>query len=205
MAVGLLGNKVIYETILIGVIADSFGDEIKNSVIGRDIWFHSLATGFAARELGILLKIHGLDEAFSCGLLHDIGKLLVFRAAADIFTTIVNRSKTEDLLAVERKMLGFTHAELGALAANHWHLSAAVCNMILYHHNPSEAEQGVMMTHLINVADQLCYQKNQKLPIDERFMLSKSIVALGFTVEQLEAVWETTVVHLREVVRAFYR
>lgn len=204
-AVGVLGNKIIYETLMIGAIADSFGNEIKNSAIGRDNWLHSLATAFAARELGLLLNIRGLDEAFSCGLLHDIGKLLLFRADAELYTRIFNLSQSEDLLDLEREFLGFEHAQVGALAARRWHLSDSVCNVILYHHNTSNTTQGVMMTNLVSVADQLCYLKNQKLPIDEEFMFSESIIMLGFTAEQLDAVWETVLINLREVVKAFFR
>lgn len=204
-AVGALGNKAIYEMLLLGVVADSFGREIRNSVVGRENWLHSLATAFASRELCLLMKMRGLEEAFSCGLLHDIGKLLILRADAEVFNEIHYRSQTEHLLDVERELLGFNHAQIGALAAHRWQLSESVCNMILYHHDPSNTTQGLMMTHIVNVADQLCYLKNRKLPIDEDFMFSESIITLDFTPEQLESVWEKVVVNLREVVKAFFK
>lgn len=204
-AVGAVGNKAIYEMVMIGAFADSFANEIRNSAIGRDIWLHSLATAFAARELSVILKLRSLDEAFTCGLLHDIGNLLLFRTNPGIFTEIFNRSDSEDSTDIEREMLGFDHSQIGALAARRWNLPETVCGMILYHHDPTNSTQSLLMTHLINIADRLAYRKNHELPIDESFLFSESMITLNFTKHQLEAVWEKVLINMREVIKAFFK
>lgn len=204
-AVTALGNKPIYEMLLMGMVADSFGNEIRNSAIGRDIWLHALAVGFAARELCTLLQMRGTEEAFSCGLLHDIGSLLLFKANTPLYIEIFNRADRDDLSPWEKAAFGFDHAQVGAVAANHWNLSDPVCMTILHHHNPSESSQALFMTRIINVADNLSYLKNQKLPLDEDFLNSFPVMSLGFKAEQLEKVWEKVVENLREVVKAFFR
>ena len=204
-AVTALGNKPIYEMLLMGMVADSFGNEIRNSAIGRDIWLHALAVGFVARELCTLLQMRGTEEAFSCGLLHDIGSLLLFKANTPLYIEIFNRADRDDLSPWEKAAFGFDHAQVGAVAANHWNLSDPVCMTILHHHNPSESSQALFMTRIINVADHLSYLKNQKLPLDEDFLASFPVMSLGFKAEQLEKVWEKVVENLREVVKAFFR
>lgn len=204
-AVGALGNKAIYEMIVIGMIADSFSSEIRNSVVGRDNWFHSLATAIGARELCGLLKLRGVDEAFTCGLMHDIGKLLIFRADSALFTEIFNQADGGDLTDAEREILGFDHAQVGALAARRWNLSDSVCNMILYHHNPTSTIDALLMTHVINIADTVAYTKNYKQEYSEEFLNSASMITLKFTPAQLDAVWEKVVAELREVIRAFFQ
>lgn len=204
-AVNAVGNKAIYEMVMIGVIGESFTREIRNSAAGRDIWLHSLAVAFAAREMSLILKMHGTEEAFSCGLLHDIGKLLIFRADAGIFNALYNKTVHGDDLPAERLLLGFDHAELGAAAAQRWHLPEPVCNMILFHHEPTNSSQGILMTHIINLADNLVYLKNQKMPFDAVFLSSESIRALGFSARQLDAIWDKVVVNLREVVKTFFK
>lgn len=204
-AVVALGNKTMYELVMIGAVADGFAKEIRNSVVGRDNWLHSLATALTARELCALRRMRGIDEAFSCGLLHDIGKLLMFRADPELFLAVSALGDGNDSTDLEKEHWGFDHAQAGALAARRWHLPEPVCNMILYHHDPTAAAHGLLMTHVINVADNLSYLKNKKLPYPADFLESASMITLGFTVEQLDAVWEKVAADLRSVVKAFYR
>ncbi len=204
-AVNAVGNRAIYEMIMLGMIADSFGNEIRNSVIGRDIWLHALAVAIGARELAATLRMHGTEEAFSCGLLHDIGSLLLFRVDSELYTEIFEQCERENTSPMEREIYGFDHAEIGALAAENWHLSESVCAMIRFHHEPSEVPQALMTTHIICIADHLAYAKNQKLPLDGEFMSLPSIVNLGFQTHQLEAVWGKILIQLREIVRTFFR
>jgi HD-like signal output (HDOD) protein len=204
-AVTALGNKPIYEMLLMGMVADSFGHEIRNSAIGRDIWLHALAVGFAARELCTLLQMRGTEEAFSCGLLHDIGSLLLYKANPLLYIEVYNQTERDNSSPLEREAFGFDHAAVGAVAANRWNLSDPVCFTILHHHNPSESSQAIFLTRIIHVADQLTYLKNQKLPLNQEFMNSVPVVSLGFKSEQLEKVWEKVVENLREVVKAFFR
>lgn len=204
-AVGAIGNKAIYEMVLVSTVADSFASEIRNTVIGRDNWLHSLAVAIAARELSAMLEMRGTEEAFTCGLLHDIGSLLLFRADAAIYGEIFRQAERRDTSRIEREIYGFDHAQVGALAAHRWNLSDSVCNMILYHHNPSETPEARLMTHIISVADDLTYLKNQKLPLEGEFLASAPVLSLGFQPHQLESVWEKVLVNLREVVKAFFR
>lgn len=203
-AVSAIGNKAIYELVLMGVFADSFGREIRNSVIGREIWLHALAVAIAARELSASLGMRGTDEAFSCGLLHDIGSLLLFRADPEQYVALYESCDREDLSAVEKETFGFDHAQVGALAARRWNLSEPVCNMILYHHNPCDAPQATFITHIVHVADRLAYVKNAALPFGEDFFADPSVITLRLTEAPLEIVWEKVLANLREVIRAFF-
>ncbi len=202
-AVSAVGNRAIYEMVLMSMVSDSFGREIRNSVTGREIWLHSLAVAIGAREISTMLQIRGTEESFSCGLLHDIGSLLLFRADSSYYSELFQNSK-DDLQHIEREVYGFDHAQLGALAAQRWNLSAPVCSMIAYHHEPSKVNQAILMTHIINVADRLAHLKNEKLPLDNEFLNSPSLISLGINAIQLEKVWEKILIQLREIVKAFF-
>lgn len=203
-AVNAVGNRAIYEMVLASIVADTFGREIRNSVIGREIWLHSLAVAIGARELSTILQMRSTEEAFSCGLLHDIGSLLLSRANSALYTEIFNQCEHHDLSSMESEVYGFDHAQVGAVAARRWNLSESVCLMILHHHDPSKSPQTFFMTHIINVADNLAYLKNQKLPLDDEFLTSASVERLNLKAAQLETVWEIVLVQLREIVKAFF-
>lgn len=204
-AVNAIGNKAIYEMVLMGMVADSFGREIRNSVIGRDVWLHSLAVALATREMCVTLQMRATEEAFSCGLLHDIGSLLLLRADSRLYSEVFNKCNRENLSPTEMEVYGFDHAQVGALAVQRWNLSDPVCSMILHHHNPARAPQALFMTQIINIADTLTYRKNQKLPFEAEFLSSQPVVNLGFTEQLLDNIWEKVLINLREIVRTFFK
>jgi len=79
-------------------------------------WSHSVA---AAAASGLLAPRLGVDpgEAFSAGLLHDVGTALVFRRARDRYDEVLAATAAGDTLVdAEQAVLGTTHAELGARA-----------------------------------------------------------------------------------------
>ena len=90
-AVLTIGNTAISEVMMISGISDSFGRKILNSPAGKKIWVHLLATAMAASEICHLAKMRGADEAFTCGLLHDIGKLILLRADAPFYTELIKQ------------------------------------------------------------------------------------------------------------------
>jgi putative nucleotidyltransferase with HDIG domain len=203
-AVSTIGNRSIYELVVVNAASETFGQEIHKSVIGREIWFHSLGTAIAATELCSLAKLRGSEEAFICGLLHDLGKLIFLKADAEFYTTVVHRSQEEGgLLAIEKKVFGFDHAKLGTAAAEAWHFPGPVCDIISAHHDPTHATGGIALTRIVSIADTLDYRKNQALDIDD-LVSSEVVKGFGFTVEQLDEVWETTSVRLREIMRSFF-
>ena len=77
MAINAVGTKILQDIVMVEFAAASFGKQIRNSAVGQKIWEHSLAVAMLARELSKLLQMHGTEETFTCGLLHDLGKLPV--------------------------------------------------------------------------------------------------------------------------------
>jgi len=203
-AVNMVGNRSIYDIVILNTASDAFANQIKGSFIGRDIWFHSLATAFASADICALANMRGAEEAFVCGLLHDVGKLLLLKADSAFYESVIERSREAgDLIDVERSVFGFDHAKLGAAAAEAWHFPKPVCDIILTHHDPSRLPYGMVMTRMIKIADTLTYRKNEKLDIEE-LLMSEEVSAFGFKAEHLDTIWDNVVVRLREVMRTFF-
>jgi HD-like signal output (HDOD) protein len=152
-----------------------------------------------ASDLCKVTKMRGRDEAFSCGLLHDIGKLIFLRADAPFYLGLMERAAVEgSLTAIEREVLGFDHAALGAAAAWSWNLPTPVCEMIRNHHHPAEAKSGVAITYLVNIAD--CFV-TAKLAGEEYYepVDIEAAENLGLRKNDLEAVWEDVSVKLNQM------
>lgn len=99
-------------------------------------WSHSIATAAAS---GLLAPRLGIDpgEAFSAGLLHDVGTALVFRRARDRYDDVLRAVDAGDtLVAAEQAVLGITHMELGARAVGGLGFRADAVTAVAEHHMP---------------------------------------------------------------------
>jgi putative nucleotidyltransferase with HDIG domain len=116
-------------------------------------WKHSLAVGLAAKALAASAGLNP-DHAFTAGLLHDIGRLVLVTCFPDHYRTVVeNRAKSDDfLVAREREELGFDHADVGAALAKRWKFSPEVSEAVRAHHQPWRPD-ALPLVALIHVAD----------------------------------------------------
>ena len=184
-------------------VSDSFGRRILSSPDGKEIWSHLLATAMTAAELCRVAQMRAADEAFSCGLLHDIGKLILLRADAPCYSEILAKGeRVGNLLEVEQRAFGFDHAELGAAAAVSWELPGAVSHMIRFHHEPKQATAGLALAHTLHTADTLVHLKEKDLPMSG-FLNSGSVETFGLTAIQFDTIWDTVSAKLNEVTTAF--
>ena len=116
---------------------------------------HSSAVGMAAELIADALPVEEAEHAFLCGLMHDIGKLLIAVALPDQWQRI-------DTFAVhggspmekEQELLGVSHAELSAMAAERWKLPHPVCDAIRRHHSPTlENAKTIPLSRLVQASN----------------------------------------------------
>src|SRR3954452_3841934 len=110
----------------------------KGRSVPDEFWGHSVTTAAAASSLARRVGVQA-NDAFSAGLLHDIGSALVFRRAPRRYDTIVERLADDPtllLVDVEREEFGVTHAEVGAAALTVMKFPTELCAAIKVHHTP---------------------------------------------------------------------
>jgi len=118
------------------------------------IFKHSLAVGMVARQLSRELKLHISDEIFMNGILHDLGFMVLNNYFPEKFSEVLNKfEKTTDYLEAEKKVLGFTHADIGTWLADKWNLPKNIIDTTRYHHAPSLAKSNRKHVALTHIAD----------------------------------------------------
>jgi len=148
----------------------------------EEIWKHSLEAGEFARIIALTEtgapKI--ADAAFTAGLLHDIGKLILASNAPDMYTTVqhLQRNKHVSLREAEKQIIGTTHGELGACLLGTWALPMAILDAIAWHHCPSLAgDQEFSLLTAVHVANVLLHENSRTdsesdpYRIDEAYLL----------------------------------
>lgn len=160
MAVSLLGERVIVSTAL-----DVCGKHFFNASLPGyeaekgELWSHSLQTAIAARCLAQKAKGHSINpnQAFTGGILHDIGKTVMSSILKDTAGEIlaeIEAERLDDYLAAEKARLGVDHCETGFALAEHWKIPDPYREIIRTHHNPKTAAAGFMpLCYAVHVAD----------------------------------------------------
>lgn len=103
-----------------------------------ELWKHSVATGIMAKLL--VRHIAGVEpwEAYTAGLLHDIGKRFLSSFVAEDFNQIVLKVARDKCAFVEaeKELLGYDHAELGGMILQAWEFSPEMLQAVKLHHDP---------------------------------------------------------------------
>jgi HD-like signal output (HDOD) protein len=131
-AVVLLGFRTVRSATLASSVIGAFAgvDQIDH----RRFWHFSVAVGMLAEVLARASRRH-LDEAFTAGVLHNIGRLALAQHRPERLATVrqLARAEAVSLTAAETKVLGFTDAELGGALASHWNFPEELVEAVRLH------------------------------------------------------------------------
>jgi len=136
-AVVLLGNKTIRNLALTASLTGMKVGEVTGYGLPRgELFNHSLLVALAAQELSKQTNRAIPEEAYTVGLLHDIGKLIIDEQVEAKLAEISEIARNEGIgfAAAEKKLLGMDHGEVGAILAEHWGLPELLTVAIKDHH-----------------------------------------------------------------------
>jgi len=124
----------------------------------KSLWSHSIGTAIVTREVLASAPITVDDETdYLVGLLHNLGKIIMASAFPDellaVATTPVKTPK--DVCALERTLIGWDHARIGAYYLERHHLADEIVSAVRYHHEPEHAQRHQSFAAAVQVADYL--------------------------------------------------
>jgi HD-like signal output (HDOD) protein len=126
----------------------------------RLLWEHSIGCAFACRLMVAERHPALMEEAFLAGLMHDIGKLVLNLQLPERFEEIVQivYNENRDFQPTERELLGFDHAQVGALLVNKWKLSPVLEEVIGQHHSPEKFSDGHPLLLYLDLGNRICHK-----------------------------------------------
>jgi HD-like signal output (HDOD) protein len=118
-------------------------------------WKHSIGVGIAARTIATFRREMNIERFFVAGILHDIGRLLMFVKIPDLAReAIVFAKQNQELLYVaESERIGFDHAAAGKVLLSTWKLPHYLEEVVGYHHKPEAASRFPNEAAIAHVAD----------------------------------------------------
>jgi len=157
-AIVMLGFQVTQGLAMAAAVAPL----LKTNLLGYEIeqeglWKHSMLTAMTAKRLCQHRKLSYGDVAFTAGLLHDIGKLVITIYVQEVGDFLVEKVKEVKLsyVELEEKVIGYNHATVGGFLARTWFLPEDLVSAISYHHSPSLAPSYPELACVIHVANGL--------------------------------------------------
>ena len=135
-AVGIIGEIDLRNLVLATSVAGSMNALSYRGVNIDDFWLHSLRCGIAARLIAKAIGGFSPETLFLAGILHDLGILVIYQHDATLAAIISRQIEQQHQLRdqAERELLGFDHAEVGALLLEAWGLSAELAELVRCHH-----------------------------------------------------------------------
>jgi putative nucleotidyltransferase with HDIG domain len=141
LAVTLIGTREI-SGLALGISIISIFKKIPRDIIDMQSFLkHSLACGIIARLLAARVNWPHTEQLFVSGLLHDLGRLIIYNYYPEKAGSILARAASSQRLLheAETEFLGCDHAQIGQKLLEQWKLPLVLEANVLYHHCPSKA------------------------------------------------------------------
>jgi len=191
-AVVLLGLKRIYSLALASGVLAVFANKGPLPFVLENYWRHSVCVGMVGESIAKLLRRYyalDSDDAFTGGLLHDIGKLALGRLAPDRITAAAADSQDRRIPFFQAEESALAHGVVGGLLARRWNFPRHLIDVLTFHHTPemASAERIVL---IVNVADALVHMAGRSTYPGEIApeLLSATVSSLQVQPEQLRAI-----------------
>ena len=208
-AISLIGIQQVQDLILASSVVEIFDGISADIVSMESFWKHCLACGIGARCLAIARQMPKAEKFFVAGLLHDLGRLVLFsrasKKAMEVFS--LYHSRRILLRDAEIAVLEFDHAQIGENLMRSWQYPANLVHAVAYHHHPMSAGVYQLESSLVHLADYLAHAM-QMGNSGERYVPPLNMKAwerLGLSSNILESVMKTMDEQIDVVQSAFLK
>lgn len=156
-ATAILGLRTLRSVATAAGLVGGFDTSRCKSFDFDAFWRHSIGTALTARALAQRTRLDE-DAAFTLGLVHDIGRLVLVSSYDDEYAHAIAYRAEHDCLmhAAERHHFGVDHAEVGGVIAEHWHFAPEIVTAIACHHRPPSA-RSKGLSDIVHVADNIAH------------------------------------------------
>ena len=189
-ALVFLGQHLLVRYIISAAVENYFSSDSQGySMCMGGLYHHAVGTGVVAEKIARYTDAAQPSIAYTAGLLHDIGKVVLDQFIASGFPLFYRRysERKENFSRIEKEVLGLDHTAVGHKLAVMWRFPESLGEAIRCHHRPEEAKRHAKLAHVTYLADLLMSRFNTGLELER--LGTKSLVnrldSIGLTAEQL--------------------
>jgi putative nucleotidyltransferase with HDIG domain len=207
-AISIIGRAQLTDLALATLVIYQF-DGIPNEMFNMEkFWRHSVACGVAARSIADFRGDKNAERFYLAGILHDIGRLVLYKKKPDMARDAFYRSKErkENICLSERELMGFDHATVGRELLKAWKLPPRLVEAVGCHHQPQSAKEFSVDATIIHTADYIVHVLNvgSDAEFTEPKLYPKSWEIIGFSPDDFESMKESMNLQYEIIVRLFF-
>lgn len=193
----ILGENTLINSVITAAIKNYFSQAATNgySLCRGGMFFHSVGCAVTTEIIATLTGKANSKIAYTAGLLHDIGKVVLDQHIARLYPLFFRElhQKESDSISIESKILGINHCETGGMLAKNWNFSTSLTDVIQYHHDPQRSDPvNLDLVSLVYVADLLMSRFHTGFETDRLNSenLEEILRKLGLSISDLQAIVE---------------
>ena len=155
-AIVILGFNQIKNIVISLAMMEAFKSIKGKEFNQKKFWQHSILSAYLSKKIADDLGYYFSGDAFTAGLLHDLGIPLIFKFLNESYIEIYNRAKKseESFGKYEREILGTTHAEIGRFLIDKWGLPESLAEVTEFHHTPEKSRDDFKeIAYVVHLAD----------------------------------------------------
>lgn len=185
----LLGRGLLVQLIISASVKNFFNKSSKGySLCKGGLYHHALGTAIISEKLAQFSGKVKPATAYTAGLLHDIGKVVLDQYIASARPFFYRELiKKNNILEIEQNILGTNHTEVGRKLAEKWSFAQVLTDTIRHHHNPANQTQDPELTYIVSLADFLMSRFVVGLELESNVTsnIASQLEAIGLSTSQL--------------------
>ncbi len=193
-AVPMLGHTVLRQLVLATLVLSrqETGRSTRQGVAAARLTGNAVRAAVVARALAATSRLCAPDDAFSAGLLHDLGHVYLLDDTGDAYAAYLVDEAPADPLARELELTGTTHQDVGLAFSYDWNLPPTLAAVMRAHHNPEPKT----LSAVVSAADALVAEVHHPSPNGPEAAIAISDAALA-TIGVTRDAWEAVAPQVR--------
>jgi putative nucleotidyltransferase with HDIG domain len=152
------------------------------------LYHHAIGTAIIAEKLADYTGSAEPGLAYTAGLLHDIGKVVLDQSIASAYPLFYRKLFEEEgnFSEVEKEILGLDHTQVGNKLARKWLFPESLCDIIRNHHTPEKATRNRELAHVVYLADLLMSRFHSGLELERlnTEALASRMATIGLSIDK---------------------
>ncbi len=192
-ALAFLGMETLVKVVISSAMENFFNISTPAgySLCKGGLYHHAVGTAIIAEKLAAMTGRAKPATAYTAGLLHDIGKVVLDQYVAAVHPLFYRQlaDETADLCQAEKNLFGLDHTQVGNRLARKWSFPHSLADVICHHHAPEKAAENVALVHIVYLADLLMSRFHSGLELDrlDTGALLSILSTVGLSIEQFPA------------------
>jgi len=154
-AIAYIGFDTVNQLVLSASILSALETKEPNDFKLADFWKHCIGVALGAETIAKYVRHPTPSEVFTCGLVHDMGKVATLIISPELFLEVVHHAETKKIsyLEAEKELDHPRHAQIGFVLSEKWNLPAEIQSCIKYHHQADSQLRGGLTPQVNQLVD----------------------------------------------------